>query len=404
MTPHSQKQLPLCCPCGSPQLYRRGLCSTCYERQRRDRDRFAGRRERVLTRDRRLCRVCHARDPLVVHHRSPRRKNSNRPAALITLCRGCHARPHRFGGRSTAGSPICSANCEPSSTPARRGSCSSLPHADARDGKPGRSHSRGFAGAARRAGPRRASQRALPARLPPALENFFLWYPSNAPGEGFTRATLQRYRSHLGERNLSAASINLHLAALRKLASEAAANELISPVAAAAISRVPGARRSGVRTGNWLTLEQARQLLAEPDPATRKGLRDRVLLGFLVGCGLRRGELAGLVFDDVAQREDRWAIVDLVGKHGRVGAGPLTLQAVFEAVVSYGARAGLGEITPHDLRRTFAKLAHLGRAPLEQIQISLGHASIQTTERYLGLRQNLHDAPCDRLGIRGWEG
>ena len=58
----------------------------------------------------------------------------------------------------------------------------------------------------------------------------------------------------------------------------------------------------------------------------------------------------------------------------------------------------------HDLRRTFAKLAHQDRAPLEQIQILLGHASIQTTKRYLGLRQNLHDAPCDRLGIVGWEG
>ena len=151
--------------------------------------------------------------------------------------------------------------------------------------------------------------------------------------------------------------------------------------------------------------------------------------------------MAGLEFRDVAQREGRWAIVDLVGKHGRVrtvpvpswaktaldgwasaagissgavlrrvdkggrvGDGPITAQAVFEAVVSYARRAGLGKITPHDLRRTFAKLAHLGRAPLEQIQISLGHASIQTTERYLGLRQNLHDAPCDRLGLVGWEG
>ena len=40
-----------------------------------------------------------------------------------------------------------------------------------------------------------------------------------------------------------------------------------------------------------------------------------------------------------------------------------------------------------------------GRVPLEQIQLSLGHASIQTIERYLGVRQDLHDAPCDRLGL-----
>ena len=166
-----------------------------------------------------------------------------------------------------------------------------------------------------------------------------------------------------------------------------------------------------------------------------------MLLGFLVGGGLRRGELAGLEFADVAQREDCWAIVDLVGKHGRVrtvpmpswvfwaldewtaaagvtsgpvlrpvtkgglvGDGTVSSQAVFETVIRHARLAGLGKVTPHDLRRTFAKLAHQGRAPLEQIQISLGHASIQTTERYLGLQQNLHDAPCDRLGLVGWEG
>ena len=76
---------------------------------------------------------------------------------------------------------------------------------------------------------------------------------------------------------------------------------------------------------------------------------------------------------------------------------------VVEAVVDYARKAGLGRITLHDLRRTSAKLAHLGRAPLEQILISLGHTSIQTTERYLGLWQNLHNAPCDWLGLMGWE-
>ena len=97
------------------------------------------------------------------------------------------------------------------------------------------------------------------------------------------------------------------------------------------------------------------------------------------------------------------AVLRRVDKGGRVGAGPITPQGVFETVVSYARKAWLGRITPHDLRRTFAKLAHLGSAPLKQIQISLGHASIQTTERYLVLRQNLHEAPCDQLGLVGWE-
>ncbi len=198
---------------------------------------------------------------------------------------------------------------------------------------------------------------------------------------------------------------------------------------------VGGAKRLGVRAGNWLTRPQAVELLGAPDSATLKGKRDLVLLALLLGCGLRRGELAQLLLSDIAQREGRWVIIDLVGKHGRIRTVPMpswakaaldrwtqaagisegrvlrainkggrirgdsmTPQSVFETVVEYGGRIGL-KITPHDLRRTFAKLAHQGQAALEQIQLSLGHASIQTTERYLGVRQDLHDAPCDRLGL-----
>ena len=75
-------------------------------------------------------------------------------------------------------------------------------------------------------------------------------------------------------------------------------------------------------------------------------------------------------------------------------------QNIMELVARYGKQIGVPKLAPHDLRRTFAKLAHKGRAPLEQIQLSLGHATILTTERYLGIRQDLTDAPCDHLGLK----
>jgi integrase len=89
-----------------------------------------------------------------------------------------------------------------------------------------------------------------------------------------------------------------------------------------------------------------------------------------------------------------------VNKGDNLAGETMTAQSVFEAVKKHSTEVGLTNIAPHDLRRTFAKLAHKGRAALEQIQLSLGHASIQTTERYLGVRQDLTDAPCDRLGLK----
>ena len=50
----------------------------------------------------------------------------------------------------------------------------------------------------------------------------------------------------------------------------------------------------------------------------------------------------------------------------------------------YAAQIGIGELAPHDLRRTAAKLCRSKGGELEQIQFLLGHESILTTERYLG--------------------
>lgn len=77
---------------------------------------------------------------------------------------------------------------------------------------------------------------------------------------------------------------------------------------------------------------------------------------------------------------------------------PLTPQAIFKAVKRNAAKLGL-VISPHDCRRTFAKLARRGGSPIEQIKCSLGHGSVLTTERYLGIEQDLTDSPADRLGL-----
>ena len=88
-----------------------------------------------------------------------------------------------------------------------------------------------------------------------------------------------------------------------------------------------------------------------------------------------------------------------VNRGGRVGSAVLSSQAVYDTVATYAVQIGL-RLAPHDMRRTFARLARNADASIEQIQLTLGHASISTTERYLGTRQDLADAPSDRVRLR----
>jgi integrase len=66
----------------------------------------------------------------------------------------------------------------------------------------------------------------------------------------------------------------------------------------------------------------------------------------------------------------------------------------------YAAEVGVPGIAPHDLRRICAKLCRAPGGELEQIQPLLGHASVQTTERYLGTRQDLVHAPNDATRLK----
>jgi integrase len=268
-----------------------------------------------------------------------------------------------------------------------------------------------------------------------AINEFVEWYCSE-PRLAFNRTVVLRYRISLEQKQYAPSTINLRLAAVRRIAYEAADSGLLSPELAAGIRRVKGVRRLGVRVGNWLTAEEGKRLLGSAGPDSLRSKRNHAMLSMLIGCSLRRAELLGLNMKSVQLREQHWVIANLVGKGGHIRTVPIPLwvkravdtwteaaqitdgrvfrsinkagriwgdgmtpKVLWEVVKDAAARAGIEKLAPHDLRRTCARLCHLAGGDLDQIQFLLGHVSIQTTERYLGCKQKLRAAVNDNLGI-----
>jgi integrase len=231
---------------------------------------------------------------------------------------------------------------------------------------------------------------------------------------------------------LASGTVNGRISAVRKLIQEARRTGLIDGEDAADLLQIDGLPHRGSNVGNWLTRPQVRQLLAVPSRKTLRGKRNYCILALLVGCGLRRSELAALEVKALQLREARWVLADIKGKGGRVRtvAVPawvmqairewgtaakietgklirrLTLQpeglssyAIWEIVTAAANKIGVPNFGPHDLRRTCAQLCRTKGGDIEQIQFMLGHASIVTTQRYLGTLQNLETAVNDNLGI-----
>jgi site-specific recombinase XerD len=182
--------------------------------------------------------------------------------------------------------------------------------------------------------------------------------------------------------------------------------------------------------------EEASALWQLPDAQTLTGKRNRAILAILLGCGLRRRELAELTLDSIQRREERWVIVDLVGKGrhvrtvpvptwvkdtldvwlkaARIERGPLfrcvcradklwgdkiSEKTFWHVVKKTAAEMKIDRLSPHDLRRSCARFCHDSGGELEQIQFLLGHVSVQTTERYIGCKQRFRIAVNDKLGI-----
>lgn len=270
-----------------------------------------------------------------------------------------------------------------------------------------------------------------------AMNEFIAWYCSE-PRLALNRVVVLRYRLYLESLGLAANTINVRLAAIRRLAYEAADNGLLSPELVAGIRRVGGVKQLGYRVGNWLSTEQGMAILKNVQSDTLRGKRDATIVALLLGCGLRRSELAGLELDQIQQRDQRWVIVDLVGKGSRIRTVPiplwvkkyldewttaaritggrllrpvrkngdvwgrkLTQNVIWYTVRLCARRAGINNLAPHDLRRSCARLCHNAGGELEQIQFLLGHSSVQTTERYIGCKQSLIKAVNDRIVLQG---
>ena len=88
-----------------------------------------------------------------------------------------------------------------------------------------------------------------------------------------------------------------------------------------------------------------------------------------------------------------------VSRKGSVWGDGLTEKVIWHVVKASAARAGIAKLSPHDCRRTCARLCHAAGGELEQIQFLLGHVSVETTERYLGCKQRLTGAVNDHIGL-----
>jgi len=268
-----------------------------------------------------------------------------------------------------------------------------------------------------------------------AIDDFIAWYCSE-PRLAFNKAVGLRYRLQFEARHLSASTINLRLPAICRLAYEAAGSGLLRPELAANIRRFKGPKKLGVRIGNWLTAQQGKALVRIPAEGSVRGQRDFAMLVLLLGCSLRCSELVHLTTEHLQQREEHWAIIDVVGKRGHVRTVPIpawvkqaidiwstianietarlfrcvnkngavwgrgtTKKVVWCMVRECASKAKLERLAPHDLRRTCARLCHASGGELEQIQFLLGHVNVQTSEHYLGCKQQLQDAVNDKIGL-----
>ena len=192
----------------------------------------------------------------------------------------------------------------------------------------------------------------------------------------------------------------------------------------------------GTKAHTWLSQIQVKDLTALCDN-TLEGKRDWIVLGLLLGAGLRREELATLTFEALKQQPTKTGkmrdVLEVTGKGNKTRVIPISEKlgerlrewrdiagggniarslgmkkelgesmsavAIFHLVNKYGDKIGIPGLAPHDLRRTYAQLGYEAGVPLTQISTLLGHSSVSTTQKYLDLSLDLEKTASDFIGL-----
>ena len=263
-------------------------------------------------------------------------------------------------------------------------------------------------------------------------------------------ASLKGWLGHLKTRKLGKQSIMQAKASVVWLAQLMADIGRAEYSTASGLSRVKAPRaESGQREGTWLTQDEVRQLLRAlrklDAEASASVARNTAIIILMVTCGLRRDEIATANWDDLTKQgrnavlkvhgkgeklrtvklpdmavqaieawkphhpnpEGERPIFTRIWKGGAVTSSAITDKAIWLFVIKAAKLAGLPRVTPHDLRRSFARGAYEAGVSFELIRQSLGHSNIATTERYVNSVLELDHAATDiwanTLGDRGDE-
>lgn len=247
----------------------------------------------------------------------------------------------------------------------------------------------------------------------------FLEWAGQAEGLGSPAVVLSAYLHYLrSDKALSGSTINKKHVILRRFFEWLKRVGVIDAATQAEVNAVKRQKVQGSKAGNWLTLDQLQCLINAPDRSTESGRRDRAALALLIGCALRRSEVCSVTWDQIVRRGKSWAIRNLSRKHGRMqdyvavpdwvmeileehrtlGASgriiysydrhgnkrdSIAPESLYRIVKQYAAQCGFEVISPHDLRRSWARAASTKGVPLTQIQVHLGHASVTTTQQYI---------------------